>query len=240
MSKKKKKTKTNQPETKVLVIEDDVTLLETLEYNLSNEGYTVFTAQDGLTGLESARREKPDLIILDLMLPGIDGFEICRNLRRESNVPILMLTARASEVDKVVGLEVGADDYLTKPFSMRELMARIKSQLRRIRLIREELAGEQMTPWTNQLVFEGLSINLDRREVIVRDDVLRLKPKEFDLLVLLSSNPGKTYTRMQLLNRIWGYDFEGFEHTVNSHINRLRSKIEKDANRPEFILTTWG
>jgi DNA-binding response OmpR family regulator len=148
----KKKKETDQPHDTILVVEDDLTLLEALEYNLAGEGYAVITAADGLTALEVARDEQPDLIVLDLMLPRLDGFEVCRILRRETNVPILMLTARSDEVDRIVGLEVGADDYLTKPFSMRELLARVKALLRRVRLIREEVAGEQVRPGSEQLV----------------------------------------------------------------------------------------
>jgi DNA-binding response OmpR family regulator len=177
MAKKKKKAKKrSEQKSKIMVVEDDLTLLETLEYNLVSEGYEVITAGDGLTALEIAREEEPDLILLDLMLPRLDGFEVCRILRRETSVPILMLTARADEVDRVVGLEVGADDYLTKPFSMRELLARVKALLRRVRLTREEMAMEQGVSGTEQMAFDDLVIDLDRREVLVRDESLRLAP----------------------------------------------------------------
>ncbi len=176
MAKKKKKRKPKgEQQSRVLVVEDDLTLLETLEYNLAGEGYEVITAADGLTALEAGREEDPDLIVLDLMLPGLDGFEVCRILRRETSVPILMLTARTDEVDRIVGLEVGADDYLTKPFAMRELLARVKALLRRVRLIREEMAGEQGAAGKKQMVFDDLVIDLDRREVIVQGEALRLQ-----------------------------------------------------------------
>jgi DNA-binding response OmpR family regulator len=201
MGKKKKKSK-NEPQDRILVVEDDLTLLETLEYNLAGEGYEVISAADGLTALEVAREEQPDLIVLDLMLPRLDGFEVCRILRQETSVPILMLTARTDEVDRVVGLEVGADDYLTKPFSMRELLARVKALLRRVRLIREEMAGEKGVPGTEQLAFGDLVIDLDRHEVVVRGEPLRLKPKEFELLVFLARHAGMALSRDLLLERV--------------------------------------
>jgi DNA-binding response OmpR family regulator len=240
MGKKKKKKKKNKPQDQILVVEDDLTLLDTLEYNLVGEGYEVITAADGLTALEVAREEQPDLIVLDLMLPRLDGFEVCRVLRRETNVPILMLTARTDEVDRVVGLEVGADDYLTKPFSMRELLARVKALLRRVRLIREEMVGEQDVPETEQLAFGDLVIDLDRREVLVRDEVQRLKPKEFELLVFLARHPGMALSRDLLLERVWGWDFGGGSRTVDVHVRWLREKVEADPANPERIVTVRG
>lgn len=234
--------KREQPEFQdlILVVEDDLTLLETLEYNLSGEGYQVVTAADGLTALEIARQEQPDLIVLDLMLPRLDGFEVCRILRRETNVPILMLTARTEEVDRVVGLEVGADDYLTKPFSMRELLARVKALLRRVRLIREEMAGAQGVSATEQLAFDDLVIDLDRREVLVRGEALHLKPKEFDLLVFLARHTGMALSRDLLLERVWGWDYGGGSRTVDVHVRWLREKIEADPANPEHIVTVRG
>lgn len=239
MGKKKKKEKL-EPQDRILVVEDDLTLLETLEYNLAGEGYEVLTAADGLTALEVAREEQPDLIVLDLMLPRLDGFEVCRILRHETNVPILMLTARAGEVDRVVGLEVGADDYLTKPFSMRELLARVKALLRRVRLIREEMAGEAGTPGSKQLAFGDLIIDLDRREVLVRGEVQRLKPKEFELLVFLARNRGMALSRDLLLERVWGWDYGGGSRTVDVHVRWLREKVEADPANPELIVTVRG
>jgi len=240
MAKKQGKKTKGKPQSKVLVVEDDLTLLETLEYNLDAEGYEVITAADGLTALEIAREEPPDLIVLDLMLPHLDGFEVCRILRRETNVPILMLTARTDEVDRVVGLEVGADDYLTKPFSMRELLARVKALLRRVRLIREEMAGEQELSKADQLAFDDLVIDLDRREVVIGGKSLRLKPKEFDLLVFLARHPGMALSRDLLLERVWGWDYGGGSRTVDVHVRWLREKVETDPANPERIITVRG
>jgi len=240
MTKKKKKKKRGEQKSRILVIEDDQTLLETLEYNLVAEGYQVITATDGLMALDVAHEEQPDLIVLDLMLPGLDGFEVCRILRRDTNVPILMLTARADEVDRVVGLEVGADDYLTKPFSMRELLARVKALLRRVRLIREEMAGEQGVPGKEELVYGDLVIDLGRREVLVRGETLRLKPKEFDLLVFLARHPGIALSRDLLLERVWDWDYGGGSRTVDVHVRWLREKLETDPANPERIVTVRG
>ena len=238
--KKKKKKKKQEQQVDVLVVEDDLTLLETLEYNLIAEGYQVHTAADGLTALEVAREEQPDLIVLDLMLPGLDGFEVCRVLRREMTVPILMLTARANEVDRVVGLEMGADDYLVKPFSMRELMARIKALIRRERLIREELAVEEDTGQTERLVFEDLTIDLDRHEILLGEEPLRLKPKEYDLLLFLARHRGIALSRDLILERVWGWDYGGGSRTVDVHVRWLREKIESDPASPERIVTVRG
>jgi DNA-binding response OmpR family regulator len=232
-------------EDKVLVVEDEPTLLETLEYNLARHGYQVSCAADGLTALEMARREHPDVIVLDVMLPGIDGLEVCRILRREMSVPILMLTARADEVDKIVGLEVGADDYLTKPFSMRELLARVKALLRRVRLIREELAAEdekvaKLEAQGDTLAFGDLSIDLTRREVLRGGEPLRLKPKEYELLLCLARNQGIVLSRDLLLERVWGWDFAGGTRTVDVHMRWLREKIEPDPANPTRIITVRG
>jgi DNA-binding response OmpR family regulator len=225
---------------KVLVVEDDITLLETLEYNLSRQGYEVLSAADGIKGLEMARKERPDLIVLDVMLPGLDGLEVCRVLRREMSVPILMLTARADEVDKIVGLEVGADDYLTKPFNMRELLARVKALLRRVRLIREELAIEGHTPEGGQLAFGNLTIDLNRHEALWEGKPLRLKPKEYDLLVFLARNQGVALSRDLILERVWGWDYGGGSRTVDVHVRWLREKIEDDPASPTRIVTIRG
>ena len=233
-------------ENKVLIVEDEPTLLETLEYNLERQGYEVYTAADGLAALEVARQQRPDVIVLDVMLPGIDGLEVCRILRREMNVPILMLTARADEVDKIVGLEVGADDYLTKPFSMRELLARVKALLRRVRLIREELAVEADgasvagTDTGDIMTFEDLTINLTRREVLLEGEPLRLKPKEYDLLVFLARNRGTVLSRDLILERVWGWDYAGGTRTVDVHVRWLREKVEPDPGDPNRIITVRG
>jgi DNA-binding response OmpR family regulator len=225
---------------KVLVVEDERTLLETLEYNLARQGYEVSTAADGPTALEVARRENPDVIVLDVMLPGIDGFEVCRILRQEMSVPILMLTARTDEVDKVVGLEVGADDYVTKPFSMRELVARVKALLRRVRLIREELAADEEDVVAERLVFDDLTLDLRRGEIRRQGEPLHLKPKEYDLLVFLARNRGMVLSRDLILERVWGWDYGGGTRTVDVHVRWLRGKIEQDASNPKRIVTVRG
>jgi len=234
------KKKSRKGQGRVLVVEDDLTLLETLEYNLAGEGYQVLTAADGLAALEVARQKQPDLIVLDLMLPGLDGFEVCRILRRETNVPILMLTARTDEVDRVVGLELGADDYLTKPFSMREFLARVKALLRRVRLIRQEMAGEEEEAGSGQMVFDDLVIDLNRRQVTIRGRTLHLKPQEFELLVFLARHRGIALSRDLLLERVWGWDYAGGSRTVDVHVRWLREKIEADPANPERIVTVRG
>lgn len=225
---------------KILVVEDDLTLMETLEYNLSRQGYRVLTAADGLKALELARQEQPHLIVLDIMLPRMDGLEVCRILRQEMNVPILMLTARAEEVDRVVGLEMGADDYLTKPFGMRELLARVKAQLRRVRLVREEMAAESQTPAAEQMVFGELTIDPSRYEVSLRGQSVHLKPKEYDLLVFLARNRGSAMSRDLILERVWGWDYAGGSRTVDVHVRWLREKIEADPAEPARIVTVRG
>jgi len=225
---------------KVLVVEDEVPLLETLEYNLVKEGYEVCTASDGISALEVARRECPDLILLDIMLPQLDGLEVCRILRREMNVPIIMLTARTDEIDRVVGLEMGADDYVTKPFSMRELLARVKALLRRVRLLREEMATDERRPTAQTLVFGELTIDEARHEVLLEGAPLSLSPKEYDLLLFLARNRGMTLTRDLILERVWGWDFSGGTRTVDVHIRGLREKIEPDPSNPARIVTVRG
>jgi DNA-binding response OmpR family regulator len=223
---------------KVLLVEDEPTLVDTLEYNLTRQGYDVCTATDGLAALEVARREHPDLIVLDIMLPKLDGFEVCRILRREMNVPILMLTARDDEVDKVVGLEMGADDYLTKPFSMRELLARVKALLRRVRLDREEMATKE--PPAERWTFGDLTIDLARREVLRNGKPLPLKLREYDLLVFLARNQNIVLSRDLILERVWGWDYSGGTRTVDVHVRWLREKIEPDPAHPARIVTVRG
>jgi DNA-binding response OmpR family regulator len=225
---------------KILIVEDDLTLLETLEYNLARREYQVYKAMDGPSALRVARLRQPDLVILDLMLPGLDGLDVCRILRQEMNVPILILTARTGEVDKVVGLEMGADDYMTKPFSMRELLARVRALLRRVRLIREELALPEDADRDGTLAFENLSIDMDRREVSSGGEALHLKPKEYDLLLFLARNRGMALSRDLILERVWGWDFDGGTRTVDVHVRWLREKIESDPARPNRIITVRG
>lgn len=235
---------------KVLVVEDEPALVETLAYYLSRQGYEVHTARDGLTALEIARREKPEVIVLDIMLPKLDGLEVCRILRQEMSVPILMLTARADEIDKIVGLEMGADDYLTKPFNMRELLARVKALLRRVRLIRQEVgadtapakvAGQSAEqPTLSRLTFGDLVINEARREVSLKGSVLAMKPKEYELLVFLARHKGIVLSRDLILERVWGWDYDGENRTVDVHVRWLREKIEADASNPKRIVTVRG
>lgn len=226
---------------KILVVDDEISLQETLTYNLKKEGYLVEVAGDGIAALELFRKSKPDLVILDVMLPGMDGFEICRTLRQESNTPVLMLTARDDEIDRVVGLEVGADDYLPKPFSMRELIARVKALLRRVRLIREEVgsaAQEASQPKT--LVFDNLEIDLSRREVRLDGKALSCKPKEFELLTFMGQHKGRVLTRELILERVWGWGYVGDSRTVDVHIRWLREKIETVPETPKRIITVRG
>lgn len=228
---------------KILVVDDEISLQETLEYNLKKEGYEVQTTGDGEEALELARVMEPDLIILDVMLPGLDGFEICRILRREMSTPVLMLTARDDTIDRVVGLEVGADDYMAKPFSMRELMARVKAMLRRVRMIREEVNIEQEEDAKSKmeiLEFDNLRIDMTRREITVDDEVVPFKPKEYELLSFFAQHPGQVLSREFILERVWGWDFIGDSRTVDVHVRWLREKIEQDPANPRRIITVRG
>lgn len=217
----------------VLVIEDEASLASTLSYNLRKNGFNVHSAHDGVEGLQAARREHPDIIVLDLMLPKMDGLEVCRRVRAESDVPILMLTAKSEELDKVVGLEMGADDYLTKPFSMRELMARVRALLRRS-------STRDDADDTSKIAAGNIALDLRGRTVQRDGAEIALKPKEFDLLFFLAKNAGQVFTREQLLEHVWGYDFFGGSRTVDVHIRWLREKLEADPSRPRHILTVRG
>jgi DNA-binding response OmpR family regulator len=224
---------------KILVVEDEPTLLETLTYNLTRQSYQVHTATDGVTAVELARELHPDLIVLDLMLPKLDGFEVCRILRQEMNTPILILTARDDEIDRVIGLELGADDYMSKPFSMREFLARVKAQLRRMRLMREERESGDILP-REIIKYGNLTLDLTRREVLLEERALSLKPKEFDLLLFLARHRGQVLTRELILERVWGWDFSGGSRTVDVHVRWLREKIEQDPAQPVRIVTVRG
>lgn len=220
---------------KILIIEDEIEIINLLELHLRDLNKEVESAMDGEIGLEKALTGEYELIVLDLMLPKLSGIDVCKELRRQNvNVSILMLTAKSEEFDKVLGLEIGADDYMTKPFSIREFIARAKALLRR--------SSSYSSPKQNSSSFlvGELSIDQEKRRCILKENKLDLTPKEFDLLYLLASNPGKSYTRSNLLQLIWGYDFEGYEHTVNSHINRLRAKLESNPDQPVYIKTVWG
>ena len=221
---------------KILIIEDDRDIADLIAIHMVDNGHEAQKVHDGKEGLIRSMENEYDLIILDIKLPGMNGLDICKKLRQEKiDTPIIMLTSKSEEIDKILGLEFGADDYMTKPFSIRELVARVKSVLRRGK------KESQDSAFTDRILeCENFYIDISKRIVRTYERQVELSPKEFDMLVLLASNPGKTYSRSDLLSQVWGVDFEGFEHTVNSHINRLRSKIEKNMNEPEFILTTWG
>ncbi|MEX0682736.1 MAG: response regulator transcription factor [Dehalococcoidia bacterium] len=213
----------------ILVVDDEPTLVATLTYNLERESFRVLTATDGEAALQAARDDHPDLIVLDLMLPGLSGLEVCRILRKESSVPILMLTAKGTEVDKIVGLEIGADDYVTKPFGMPELMARVRAMLRR---------AEHGTSPTGDSVTSGdLRLDLARREAYRADEPLHLKPKEFDVLMFFMRNRGRAFTREELLNQVWGYEFAGDTRTVDVHVRWIRQKIETAPSSPSRLIT---
>jgi DNA-binding response OmpR family regulator len=226
---------------KVLIIDDEIALQETLAYNLAKEGYDIMVAGDGKNALEKADQFEPDMIILDIMLPGMDGFEVCQQLRKKTNAPILMLTARDDEIDRVVGLEVGADDYLTKPFSMRELIARVKAQLRRMKLLREETSkNEEETTIKRKFTFGNLIIDPSRREILLENTTLSLKPKEYDLMVFFAEHHRQVLTREQILQNVWGWDYFGGSRTIDVHTRWLREKIEKDPEHPLRIVTVRG
>lgn len=222
---------------RILIIEDNADLARLLALNLRDLSYEVDSAGDGPGGLAKAERMTYDLIVLDVMLPGLDGLEICRRIREKTAyVPILMLTSRSSETDRVVGLEMGADDYVTKPFSIVELLARIKAIFRRVEQLRQNCAPSA----AGRIESGDLVIDPERRTAIMRGNSVALTAKEFDLLLYFAGSPGRVFTRSQLLDAVWGYGHDGYEHTVNSHINRLRAKIEEDPARPRYILTVWG
>ena len=230
---------------KILLVEDDETLQETIKYNLSRQGYEVEEVADGRSALKMAREMQPNLIVLDVMLPEMDGFEGCRILRKEMSVPIMMLTARTDEVDRVVGLEMGADDYLTKPFSMRELMARVKAMLRRVQLIRDELEAapapaENNVPDAEILSFGNLTINLRRHEISIDGQPIQMKPMERELLLFLARNRGIALSRDLILERVWGWQYDSGSRTVDVHVRWLREKIENDPKHPTRIITVRG
>lgn len=224
---------------KILVVEDDPTLQETLAYNLNRQGYDVSTAGDGQMAIELAEQINPNLVVLDIMLPVMDGYEVCRILRKNSNVPILMLTARDDEFDRVLGLEMGADDYLTKPFSMREFIARVKAQLRRVRFDQEDI-DTKIPSENDTLQFDNLAVDINRHEARINGTPLNLKPKEFELLLFLARHRGQLLSRELIMDRVWGWDFTGGSRTVDVHIRWLREKIEAEPADPQRIITVRG
>jgi DNA-binding response OmpR family regulator len=221
----------------LLVIEDDENISSVIREYFTRMGYEVRMAEDGMLGVQSALQDRPDAVVLDLMLPKMDGLAVCRELREKAPfLPILMLTAKDNEIDKVLGLEMGADDYITKPFSLRELEARLKSVLRRVQAAsRAESSGDEAP-----VVRGKLRIDPAKREVSVGDRLVELTPKEFELLRLFASNPGRVFPRKYLLEKIWDYSYEGYDRTIDSHINRLRAKIEDNPENPQMVLTVWG
>jgi len=225
------------PATSLLVVEDDENISTAIKEYFSRAGYSVTTASDGVAGVEAAGKNRPDVVVLDLMLPKMDGLAVCKELRQSNpQMPIIMLTAKDDIVDKVLGLEMGADDYITKPFSLREVEARIKSVLRRARAATATGDGKDETP----IVRGHLRVDPVRREVTIAERHVDLTPKEFDLLRLFASNPGRVFPRKYLLEKIWDYSYEGYDRTIDSHINRLRAKIEDNPENPQLVLTVWG
>ncbi len=221
---------------RILIIEDDPDIGDMLDINLSDEGFVVEIATNGVDGLNRLKAQAYDLLLLDLMLPGIDGLEICREVRRMQHYqPIIILSAKSAETQRILGLELGADDYLTKPFSLHELIARIRALLRRVAAFDRSVQEKTGIITCGELIIDPVA-----REVTMAKQSVALTMKEFELLLFFARNPGKAFTRLTLLDQVWGYSHDGYEHTVNSHINRLRAKIERDTTQPHFIQTVWG
>ena len=226
-------------EKRVLIIEDDKDITDLVEIHLSDLGFVLDKAHDGESGLLKAQTKSYDLVLLDLMLPKLEGLEVCKRIREENKtLPIIMLTSRSEEMDKILGLELGADDYIVKPFSIRELIARVKANLRHVEAIKEEISNRKNSQ--SEFQIGDLRIDFEKRKVILGSETIELTVKEFDLLSHFAQHPGRSYSRSELLSAIWGYQFSGYEHTVNSHINRLRNKIEKNPADPQYIKTVWG
>lgn len=216
---------------KILVVDDEEKIVELINEYLTKEGYEVITASNGLEGLNAFEKHQPQLIVLDVMMPELDGLSFCREIRSKNKIPIIMLTAKTEEIDKIIGLEMGADDYLTKPFSLRELAARIKAVMRRI--VSNTIVEEA-------LIRGDLRIDLSKREVYNKQELIDLTPSEYSLLITLAEKPGRPYTRLQLLNAAWGESYEGYERAIDTHISNLRKKIEEDVSKPRYILTVYG
>jgi len=220
---------------KILVVDDEHNIVDILKVNLEREGYTVVEAYDGLSAIEKAQTEKPDLILLDCMLPKIDGFEVCRKLRHQTNIPILMLTAKSEEIDKVLGLELGADDYITKPFSVREVLARVKAQLRRVSFIENSNEGQEKV-----LKYGEIEIDTEKYEIKLAGKIIDLTLREFELVVFLAKNKGQVFSREALLEKVWGYEYFGDVRTVDVTVRRTREKLEPDQDNYKYILTKRG
>lgn len=230
---------TNKEQKTILIVDDEQHIVDILVYNLEKEGYNTLQANDGLTAVDIALSQKPDLILLDIMLPKMDGLAVCKRIRHTLNVPILMLTAKDEEIDKILGLELGADDYVTKPFSVRELMARIKANLRKVEVSAEGSVDEKREN-TNKIVVGDLSLDLDKFEVQVKGEVIDLTLREFEVLKYLANQPGQVITREVLLEKVWGYEYYGDIRTVDVTVRRIREKIEKDTSAPKILITKRG
>ena len=226
----------------ILIVDDEKPIVDILVYNLQKEGYNTLEANDGLTAVDIALNQKPDLILLDIMLPKMDGLSVCKRIRHTLNIPILMLTAKDEEIDKILGLELGADDYVTKPFSVRELMARIKANLRKADISTNMVINDELKPEinTNKIIVGDLSLDLDKFEVKVRNEVMDLTLREFEVLKYLASQPGQVVTRETLLEKVWGYEYYGDIRTVDVTVRRIREKIEKDTSNPKILITKRG
>ena len=224
----------------ILIVDDEQHIVDILVYNLEKEGYNTLQANDGLTAVDIALSKKPDLILLDIMLPKMDGLAVCKRIRHTLNVPILMLTAKDEEIDKILGLELGADDYVTKPFSVRELMARIKANLRKVEASLIDDTIQEKTGTSNKIIVGDLSLDLDKFEVKIKDEVVDLTLREFEVLKYLASQPGQVITREVLLEKVWGYEYYGDIRTVDVTVRRIREKIEKDTSAPKILITKRG
>ena len=231
----------NQDQKTILIVDDEQPIREILVYNLKKEGYNTIEASDGVTALNIALEQYPDLILLDIMLPKMDGLSVCKRIKNSYNVPILMLTAKDSEIDKILGLELGADDYITKPFSVRELIARVKANLRKVEnLAVARMDNDNSKKKENKIIVNDLELDLDKFEVKIRGEIIDLTVREFEVIKFLASQPGQVVTRETLLEKVWGYEYYGDIRTVDVTVRRIREKIEKDTSSPKILITKRG